>query len=247
MKKLFIINLLIAFLLLSGCTVPTPIEVVQVPIEVVQTPIKSTEDNSDSPPDEVCREITITVTSTHRTGNFSKSGTSEVCKKTTDLVDSSDMHDLVINIEDCNINDYEINVLGKTTNDYKEINHRILGLELPGPSRGISQGEMEECISLDNGNISSNLYFKIKNCDTLFNCSLTITSNNNELAIGPFANAYEILYLTNKRGIEISQSNMPGVAVATTEKLHKIRIGQRYYLSNTLNPSDRLIQSLEEL
>lgn len=226
MKKLSIINLLVAFLLLSGCA--------------VHTPIKSTKNNSDNPPDMICQKMKVDID----TDILTSTSAAKVCtEKTADLVGSTDMHDLVISIKDCDTDDYETNVLGKTTNDDKKIRYHILGFQSSN-IKGKKQGEIEQCISLDDGKSSTDWYFKIKNCDTLFNCSLIITNNNDELAIGPFASNYGILYFTNKKGIKISQSNMQGVAVAATEELHKIRIGQKYYLSNTLNPSDRLIQSL---
>ena len=229
MKKLFIINLLVVFLLLSGCT--------------AHTPITSIKNNSGNPPGMVCRTIKADIDTDILTSNSAE----KVCtEKTAKLVGSTDMPDLVINIKDCDTDDYETSGLGKTTNDDKKIRYHISGLKSSN-IEGKKQGEIEQCISLDDGKISTDWYFKIKNCDALFNCSLIITNDNSELIIGPFTNDYGILYLTNKRGIEISQSNMPGVAVATTGELHKIRIGQKYYLSNTLNPSDRLIQSLEEL
>ena len=243
MKKLSIINLVVAFLLLSGCTVYTP-DVTPIVYTPDVPPIESTRNDSDNPPGTVCRKITMNSMRTSEGFTSSSSDTSKICKKTTDLVDPNDMHDLIINIKDCDVDDYETNILGKTTNDRKGIRYRILdGVN----SKRFQQGEIEQCMSLDDGKTFTNWYFKIKNCDTLFNCSLVITNDNSELVIGPFTNDYGTLYLINKRGIEINQSNMPGVAVATTGELHKIRIGQRYYLSNTLNPSDRLIQSLEEL
>ena len=185
MKKLTIINLLVALLLLSGCAVHTP------PKDNLASNVKKTE----------------------------------------------------INMTTCDSNDYSVNVEGAIKNDSKQ----IIQIAMSGPSSTLignapQKGQVERCIAVSDGKTSIDLYLKIKNCDNLFkdsslaDCSLEIknrhlANNKKELTIGPFKNDYEMLQLTNNKGVKINQSNMRGITVVTPEKFYKTKIEEKHYLT----------------
>ena len=155
---------------------------------------------------------------------------------------ASNMKKPEINMTTCDSNDYSVNVEGEIKNDSK----KIIQISMSDSSSALigdapQKEEVERCITVSDGKISIDLYFKIKNCDNLFrdsssaDCSLTIKNHNlanhkKELTIGPFKNDYEMLQLTSNKGVKINQSNMRGITVVTPENFYKTKIEEKHYL-----------------
>ena len=199
----------------------------------------------------------VTLHSSEESGESKYSNRTSVCIYPLSGEEDS-ARDTATSITECDTNDYSVNVLGKITNDWKTIIRSISAShwffrkmgeseQLSNITTGSEQGEVERCIALFDGKVSTDFYFKVRNCQTLFDCSLEVVAHNNELAIGPFTSSNEILRRTNKRGVNINQSYMWGITVAATGKLYHTKIGKKHYLANIPNLSDKLIQKLSKL
>ena len=212
MKKLTMINILVAFLLLCGCA--------------PHTSINDTKSNLDNLTDRDAKsnlnnltDGCVTKHSNMERSDMKLSNTSSFCiysNENNQLPSMKDgamkdgAHNSAISITDCDTNDYSVNVLGKITNNPKIIIRSESASHWFFPSIGESkyssnvtieseQGEIERCIALFDGKVSTDFYFKVRNCQTLFDCSLEIVTHNNEFAIGPFTSGNEILRRTNKK------------------------------------------------
>ena len=231
MKKLTIINLLVALLLLSGCAAHTPTE-----------DTKSTLNDLSAD----CQSSVFNI----KTDEMEMYSTSGACTGYTDQDNlASNVIKSEINTTMCDINDYSVDVEGEVKNDSKQIVQiRMSGSSsLSAIAQASQKGEVEQCITVPYGKTSIDLYFKIKNCDNLFiapdfaaipvsvDCSLTIknhtvANHKRELTIGPFKNDYEMLQRTNNKGVRVNQSNMQGITVVTPEEFYKTKMEEKYYL-----------------